>query len=136
MSYCRMGDDSEVYCYYTGSSWVIHVAHSRSKPDVEQISVWDFQHNAPCGPTPPEHSQIIAGAGPAWKAWGDYHAHLYKLYMDKYKDEIGPPFGGQTYYCSSRVEFYSTLEKIRDSGILVPQRAFDRILEEADKEGD
>ena len=48
-----------------------------------------------------------------------------KLYMDKYKDEIGPPFGGQTYYCSSRVEFYSTPEKIRDSGILVPQRAFD-----------
>ena len=131
-----MGNDSDVYCYYTGKSWVIHVAHSRDKPDVEQTNPWDFFHTGPCGPAAPLHSQIMAGEGLAWMAWGDYHALMYGLYMSKYKDKIGPPYGGQTYYCSSRVEFYSTLEKIRDSGILVPQRAFDRILEEADREGD
>ena len=136
MSYCRFNEDSDVYCYYTGETWVIHVANYRDKLDIEQVKVRDFIRTGPCGPAPPEHSQIMEGAELEWKAWSAFHAYMCKLFAGKYKEDISPPYGGKTYNCSSRVEFYSTLEKIRDSGILVPQRAFDRILEEADREGD
>jgi len=43
MSYCRLSEDSEVYCYGMGSGWEIHVRADRGDARIEMNRFYETQ---------------------------------------------------------------------------------------------
>lgn len=104
MSYCRFGDDSDVYCYLA-DRYVVHVGKVT------------LRHIPKPKPDASEKERL---------AWAKA--------IEAAINPLGLPHDGQTasFDCADRCADY--LEMLRGEGYLVPQHSIDRLRNESGKE--
>lgn len=118
MSYCRFSDDnwmSDVYVYGAFGGYTIHVASNRrigTRPTVPRI-----------GDAPREE-------------WLAAHRKQMEWLDNNQPTPIGLPFDGQDFGLATAKECADKLLSLRDAGYHVPQRAIDRLMEDAAEDSD
>lgn len=115
MSYCRFGDDSDVYVYSDAcvGGWSTHIAARRrirpltedcpSKEDFENEEVWKAAH----------------------RAW------MERVFSDDNYEELQLPPEGDYYHTETVADTIDLLKRLQGLGYVVPVRAFDRLQWEA-----
>lgn len=104
MSYCRFGDDSDVYVYMSGNGITIHVANKRKKDGVDVAA----------------------------KMEGVKPKDMVDVFEDCY-ETIPLPCVGEDYMGLDHEEALEILTKLDALGYRVPTCVFVRLLEEMDE---
>lgn len=127
MSYCRLGDDSDVYCYgHVEGGFVVHVASSRLKKGY----LYEFLPKIP----KPLWNQNTEKPNPRELAeWKKLFDTFKKEYNEAF-EEIPLVFAGTVFRVPSHKLFREKLVELKTIGYKVPDRVFERIDSEMKEE--
>ena len=103
MSYCRCGEDSDIYMYGDGKGWSIHIANTKHTT-----------YNMP------DHIKYS----------GDPKLQL--EWIRENSEPLDKPRAGEDIHLSTLQECLDALKQLREEEYLIPQHAIDRVIREMD----
>ena len=122
VSYCRNGEDSDVYAYKSAVGYSIHVANSRDKQNPHCEDMW----NCPEKP-------ILEIENPSleiFNKWWEYNAEVVSKWQGKHLNFDYHDLAGKAYFLETLEEFKNKMLELKELGLMVPDRAFERIKKE------
>ena len=125
MSYCRTGPDSDVYAYRSTDRYSIHIAGNRYK----QNAHCEIMYDCPEKPI----FELASPSQEAWDKWWEENSAIWKEWERMHLNFDYHTLAGKAYHLKTLEEFKDKMIELKEEGLMIPDRVFERIEKEENK---